>query len=41
MGEFDLKAYLSRRKQLVEAALEKIFPVRSGLQKKVIEAARL
>ncbi len=40
MGEFDLKAYLSQRKQLVEAALEKIFPVPAGLQKKVIEAAR-
>ena len=40
MGEFDLKNYLSLRKQLVEAALEKIFPVPSGLQKRVIEAAR-
>jgi len=40
MGEFDLKAYLSRQKQLVERALEKIFPVASGLQKRVIEAAR-
>ncbi len=40
MGEFDLKAYLSQRKHVVEAALEKIFPVPSGLQKKVIEAAR-
>ena len=40
MGEFDLKTYLSRRKQLVEDALEKIFPVASGLQKRVIEAAR-
>ena len=40
MGEFDLKTYLSRRKQLVEGALEKIFPVASGLQKSVIEAAR-
>ena len=40
MGEFDLKTYLSRRKQLVEGALEKIFPVASGLQKRVIEAAR-
>ena len=40
MGEFDLKTYLSRRKQLVEAVLEKIFPVASGLQKRVIEAAR-
>ncbi|MGC9964084.1 MAG: polyprenyl synthetase family protein [Syntrophobacteraceae bacterium] len=40
MGEFDLKNYLSRRKQLVEASLEKIFPAPSGLQKRVIEAAR-
>jgi geranylgeranyl diphosphate synthase type II len=40
MSEFDLKTYLSRRKQLVEAALERIFPVASGLQKRVIEAAR-
>ncbi len=39
MSDFDLKGYLSRRKQLVENALEKIFPVASGLQKKVIEAA--
>ena len=40
MSEFDLKTYLSRRKQLVEASLERIFPVASGLQKRVIEAAR-
>ena len=40
MGEFDLKTYLSRRKQLVEDELGKIFPVASGLQKRVIEAAR-
>jgi geranylgeranyl diphosphate synthase type II len=40
MGEFDLKTYLSRRKQLVDGELEKIFPVASGLQKRVIEAAR-
>jgi len=40
MAEFDLKSYLSRRKQLVEAALEKIFPATSGLQKRVVEAAR-
>ena len=40
MGEFDLKAYLSRRRQLVEEALEKIFPAASGLQKRVVEAAR-
>ena len=35
-----LKAYLSRRKQLIEDALEKVFPVASGLEKKVVEAAR-
>jgi geranylgeranyl diphosphate synthase type II len=40
MGEFDLKTYLSRRKQLVDGALEKIFPAAAGLQKRVIEAAR-
>ncbi len=40
MNEFDLKTYLSRRKQIVEAALEEILPAASGLQKKVIEAAR-
>lgn len=40
MSEFDLKNYLSLRKQLVEAELEKIFPAPSGLQKKVVEAAR-
>ncbi len=40
MPEFELKAYLAERKQLIEAALEKIFPVPSGLQKRVIEAAR-
>jgi len=40
MGEFDLKTYLSRRKQLIEDALEKVFPVASGLEKRVVEAAR-
>ena len=40
MGEFDLKSYLSRRKQLIEDALEKVFPVASGLEKRVVEAAR-
>lgn len=40
MHEFDLKKYLTERKQLVDAALEKIFPVPAGLQKQVIEAAR-
>ena len=40
MAELDLKSYLSSRKQLVEEALEKIFPATSGLQKTVVEAAR-
>ncbi len=40
MGEFDLKTYLSRRKLLIEDALEKVFPVASGLEKRVVEAAR-
>ena len=40
MGEFDLKAYLSRRRQVVETALEKSLPSTSGLEKKVVEAAR-
>ncbi|MFP5211858.1 MAG: polyprenyl synthetase family protein [Acidobacteriota bacterium] len=40
MGEFDLKGYLAERKQWVEAALEQHFPAPSGLERKVIEAAR-
>ena len=40
MREFDLKSYLAARKQLIDAALEKSFPVAAGLQKKVVEAAR-
>ncbi len=40
MGEFDLKDYLSRRRQVVEEALERIFPAASGLEKKLIEASR-
>lgn len=40
MQGFNLKSYLSERKQLVDNALEKTFPVASGLEKKVIEAAR-
>ncbi len=40
MPEFNLKAYLAERKQLIDAALEKIFPVPAGLQKQVLEAAR-
>ena len=39
MGEFDLKSYLSRRKQLIDDALGKVFPVSAGLEKKVVEAA--
>jgi geranylgeranyl diphosphate synthase type II len=40
MQEFDLKSYLATRKQRIDAALEDLFPVAVGLQKKVIEAAR-
>ncbi|MHC1729860.1 MAG: polyprenyl synthetase family protein [Syntrophobacteraceae bacterium] len=40
MLEFNLKVYLGERKQLIEGALEKVFPATSGLQKQVIEAAR-
>lgn len=40
MSEFNLKVYLGERKQLIEGALEKVFPAPSGLQKQVIEAAR-
>lgn len=40
MSEFDLKAYLEKRKELIDAALEKVFPAPSGLEKRVIEAAR-
>ncbi len=40
MSEFDLKSYLSRRRQLVEESLEKIFPTACGLEKRVVEAAR-
>lgn len=40
MSEFNLKVYLGERKQLIEGALEKVFPTPSGLQKQVIEAAR-
>lgn len=40
MPEFNVKAYLGERKQLIDDSLEKIFPVASGLQKQVIEAAR-
>jgi geranylgeranyl diphosphate synthase type II len=40
MGEFDLKTYLGSRKQLIEGVLEKVFPVASGLEKRVVEAAR-
>ena len=40
MPEFDLKHYLSQRKQLVEEALEKYSPAPVGLEKTVSEAAR-
>lgn len=40
MGEFDLKSYLSERKQLVDAALDELFPLAAGLEKKVVDAAR-
>ncbi len=40
MADFDLKQYLSERKALVDDALEKLFPTPSGLEKKVMEAAR-
>jgi geranylgeranyl diphosphate synthase, type II len=37
---FDLKLYLANRKGEVDSALERIFPAPTGLEKKVIEAAR-
>jgi geranylgeranyl diphosphate synthase, type II len=40
MPDFDLKRYLSERKQLVDEALEKFAPVPTGLEKGVSEAAR-
>ncbi len=40
MTSFDLKGYLAERKQKVDAFLEAGFPVPSGLEKSVIEAAR-
>jgi geranylgeranyl diphosphate synthase, type II len=40
MKDFDLKRYLTERKQQVDAALEKWFPVPAGLQKSVLEASR-
>ncbi len=40
MVSFDLKIYLSKRKELVDAALEDCFPVPCGLEKRVLEAAR-
>jgi geranylgeranyl diphosphate synthase, type II len=40
MQEFDLKFYLSERKQLVDSAMEKLFPTPTGLERKVIESAR-
>jgi geranylgeranyl diphosphate synthase, type II len=40
MQDFDLKAYLSERKQLVEQALEQYTATPAGLEKRVCEAAR-
>ena len=40
MPDFDLKRYLSERKQLVDEALEKYAPAPTGLEKSVSEAAR-
>lgn len=40
MADFDLKQYLSERKKLVDDALEQLFPTPSGLEKKVVAAAR-
>jgi geranylgeranyl diphosphate synthase type II len=40
MREFDLKGYLAERKQWIETALEQVFPVPVGLERKVLEAAR-
>ena len=40
MPDFDLKRYLAERKQLVDDALERVFPNPVGLQKTVLEASR-
>lgn len=40
MHDFDLKLYLAERKQWVDTALGEYFPVPTGLEKKVLEAAR-
>jgi geranylgeranyl diphosphate synthase, type II len=40
MSDFDLKPYLSERKQLIDAALEKYAPISAGLEKTVSEAVR-
>ncbi len=40
MPDFDLKRYLSERKQLVDEALDKYAPAPTGLEKSVSEAAR-
>ncbi|NLI31633.1 MAG: polyprenyl synthetase family protein, partial [Deltaproteobacteria bacterium] len=40
MAAFELKAYLSERKQRVDAYLEESFPVAAGLEKSVVDAAR-
>ncbi|MCE5335461.1 MAG: polyprenyl synthetase family protein, partial [Desulfobacteraceae bacterium] len=38
--QFDLKTYLSERKQVIDSELEKCLPLPSGLESRVIEAAR-
>ncbi|GLI33108.1 polyprenyl synthetase family protein [Desulforhabdus amnigena] len=40
MNDFNLKGYLAERKQMVDAALERLFPVPAGLEKSVLEASR-
>ena len=40
MQDFDLKGYLAEQKKRIDEALEQYFPLVSGLQKKVVEAAR-
>jgi len=40
MADFDLKKYLSERKKLVDNALKELLPTPTGLEKKVLEAAR-
>ncbi len=40
MADFDLKKYLSDRKKIVDDALEELLPAPTGLEKRVVEAAR-